>query len=1198
MHDQHIIEQAKFDITFASEVEASEQLANLGSVVKDGLMSVVDEVFNEFSDQEYRVSIDHLELDLGFVHYSSYQHEMREKLREKLRQALREKLQSQDGVSISRNHTSPRQRTEYERMEWFLLHGHVPSHLNRGKDRTIEDMLDEVLHSDKDRFVEFLKRSTRRETVVKRLVNQFPATILEHIVHLLEPSHSKVVAGFVDELTTIVRRAGLIEGSEKELAQFIWEELIHKLLEAGQTDLSKAALVSQLVKKISLRQGMNESQILIALTNIATQVETREGRALELTHILQRLRNVQAHETRQRDVVEASLLKTKSPLEGDDEIETGTETRIKSESWPASKKERFAVEIIRTRLISAMMQGTAQGLDDIWQTCLRDHPELVKDLFKDYGRQAKTRRALASGFPYHMLWDIVGLFGPVEKRFIQEILERLEQFWETCGHQAGDIISLKRRIWNYTLTYLLLERESSFNRMMYLRSLIRQTVTYDQKKDRQLLYPLTDVLRQVEGQSILKQEMLQLLSDHSDEVSSPQSDVTDYPYQSESLIRSYDLYERLRARLLPSEWSPEGGLKEELTEIIDELARDYPWQLLRLYRELQSGTRSRIQGPTRLSRHELYRLIQALLSLVHPPDEHGESSDLLRAIEAYANQTKDKKRYYEQILACLIMNTVIDFGAIIAETQAAVITESKDGRTTGMPSSISEQTDEGRAQTRDTFAQRLLANRTAWARSSAHELYALITTFLALPSSEEHEGSVDLLQAIDTYARQATDRRWYYEQVLMCLVQNITLDFEHILAENQAADDKPEHDKLASDFHSIVKTSEQPAGSLKEEPQLHVADQQEDEFLRHLGSHEQLSTDEITRLVRFIEHMIIQQPERFKQVLGTSLEEQPMATRIIDLLPERLLTRLLFLLRPTEYQRAQRCIDMLADACYAKDLAWMHDRIHRLKWVFLFQYLFEEGWVFDEKHFVWGFVHYISKQSGNLDGAEILAILSQQLALNILPSTRDQHRRIIDALSRMTEEESRPLPKPQMLASSKLPSRLKDEERDWIEDIYIRNAGQVLAAPYLPRLFSMLNLTEESAFTDRNAAERAVHLLQYMVDERCDSPEYQLVLNKILCGVKTGVPIARGINIMSHEKETIEVLIQGMIQNWKIIGNTSVAGLRESFLQREGRLQLKGDAWHLSVEPKAFDMLLDHIPWSFSTIKHPWMERVIYVHWR
>jgi len=75
-------------------------------------------------------------------------------------------------------------------------------------------------------------------------------------------------------------------------------------------------------------------------------------------------------------------------------------------------------------------------------------------------------------------------------------------------------------------------------------------------------------------------------------------------------------------------------------------------------------------------------------------------------------------------------------------------------------------------------------------------------------------------------------------------------------------------------------------------------------------------------------------------------------------------------------------------------------------------------------------------------------------------------------------------------------------------------------------------------------------------------------------------------------------LLHAVTQHWKPLANTSIAGLRESFLQRNGSLQLKRDAWHLSVEARSFDMLLDQIPWSFSTIKFPWMDRVIYVEWR
>ena len=172
------------------------------------------------------------------------------------------------------------------------------------------------------------------------------------------------------------------------------------------------------------------------------------------------------------------------------------------------------------------------------------------------------------------------------------------------------------------------------------------------------------------------------------------------------------------------------------------------------------------------------------------------------------------------------------------------------------------------------------------------------------------------------------------------------------------------------------------------------------------------------------------------------------------------------------------------------------------------------------------------------------------------------------------------------------------EEADIEEDIYIGNAGLVLLSPYLPRYFESLGLVEGRAFKDRVAAERGVHLLQFMLDGSSSNPEFLLVLNKILCGIKTGVPIIQSINISQQEMELSKSLLHGVIGNWPALKNSSVDGLRESFLQRDAHLQLKDDTWKLLVEAKPFDMLLDEIPWNYKTIKMPWMANLISVDWR
>ena len=164
--------------------------------------------------------------------------------------------------------------------------------------------------------------------------------------------------------------------------------------------------------------------------------------------------------------------------------------------------------------------------------------------------------------------------------------------------------------------------------------------------------------------------------------------------------------------------------------------------------------------------------------------------------------------------------------------------------------------------------------------------------------------------------------------------------------------------------------------------------------------------------------------------------------------------------------------------------------------------------------------------------------------------------------------------------------------------IYIANAGIVIVGPYLPRLFSMLELTNKGSFTTLSFAYRAVHLIQYIVTQSTVTPEPMLVLNKILCGLPVSAPIPLEIDLRAQEQAAIEDMLTAIIAHWKAIGRTSIAGLRESFLQREGRLVFTDDAWRLRVESKSFDMLIDRLPWGYTMVKYPWMKRVLHVDWR
>ena len=165
------------------------------------------------------------------------------------------------------------------------------------------------------------------------------------------------------------------------------------------------------------------------------------------------------------------------------------------------------------------------------------------------------------------------------------------------------------------------------------------------------------------------------------------------------------------------------------------------------------------------------------------------------------------------------------------------------------------------------------------------------------------------------------------------------------------------------------------------------------------------------------------------------------------------------------------------------------------------------------------------------------------------------------------------------------------------EPLQLRNAGIVLLHPFLTSLFLRLGLLENGQFFDDNARIKAVYLMCYSVHGIVSFPDSNLVLLKALAGLDINALLSPVPEIGDNEKETVDIMLSAVIQNWNTIGNTSVEGFRESFLQREGKLVEEEGYYALNVDNKAYDILLQCIPWSFSIIKFPWMAKAIRVNW-
>ncbi len=170
----------------------------------------------------------------------------------------------------------------------------------------------------------------------------------------------------------------------------------------------------------------------------------------------------------------------------------------------------------------------------------------------------------------------------------------------------------------------------------------------------------------------------------------------------------------------------------------------------------------------------------------------------------------------------------------------------------------------------------------------------------------------------------------------------------------------------------------------------------------------------------------------------------------------------------------------------------------------------------------------------------------------------------------------------------------KREKEIFAEGIYIKNAGVVIIAPFLPRLFENAGFCKDKKITD-NA--KALLLVHYCIYGNNDAAEFELLLPKILCGIDAEEPVDTLVTLSDGEMREADDMLLSVIEHWAVLKNTSVEGLRQSFLQRNGKLFFINDTWLLQVEQQAHDLLLQQLPWNISMIKLLWMKEMLRTEW-
>lgn len=1024
-----------------------------------------------------------------------------------------------------------------------------------------------------------------------------PAFVL--LLNLLLPEQSDFVEDYSDQLIAIQEHRPFTSAGMRDYELLVWEVLLMDIMTEHGTLFNRKQFIKRTLEKIAFSQGLQFSALL--------------------QHFNSAIKGMK---------LPAYFRTTLAGLVYGLQVET---------ERPETTQKRSDAEALD--IIASVLKGAKKSskklFEKYWAYLVVERPQELKELLLELGKTNTGKDRLLKVLEEPSLVDVVEILQPAHAQLIVQHKLKMD-----AAHRQKPIVEagqsdFSQAQWKIIVYYLLSDRGTRFNKKSFLKSMIYGLARQYGLGYSTILERLTEVVSEYrqdgsDGFVLLLNELK--VEDHVQEQAREQllqQVKSQSPKDLQELLMMYLSY-----GYIP--WDayfafPELNLRAEVIKWLEDpqswqwLVTDHPPEVIQLQRLVE------LVGLQHAA--TLLRCVMQAVYKSAPADQFIDSIDSVRP-----EHQREQERFYAELLHKVLSQENIDFEVILDHVQKEGSAIEKEGvlsseyvlaslaqqfsSTSG--ASLSEEEIyssltflESRPEQLKVFLKSLSESqilRLLETFSNKHleqlvgSLFSRVEILLQLHKAFENQMAKSALWMVHSTKRKhwqasllllskttsfGSDKewmqRWWQELLPMLKLPKEELQLV------QKGISKTLSRSLRTVFDSVAKKSAGTVSISKEEGN--------DEYLLVFLNAGGVSSHEDASLLEGEWHsLLLRYPSKAFQLLGRMEPSNETLSHLAGNfrgLTKKAMLRVFF---PTAHswmlEWSTQMVVLLSDV---RSMALLsHREREQLVWEALFALWYENSFVAgDRSQFLQAFLGVLSRR---VDVKEqklhehIVAVLPQAK----LPE--GQKRSLKEAIEQIPmgseSEVVSPTHQPSKTQEQNQELESTEDEAAPKEGIFVENAGLILIGPYFGRLFDRLQLTQGGKFISEAHQEKAIRISQYLVDGHTDAVEYELPLNKFLCAWPIAKAMGAEVEVTETDKELCEGLLSAAIQNWSSIGNTSVQGFRESFLQREGKLARNEMHWQLTVQTKAFDILLDTLPWTYQTIKLPWMEELLEVDWR
>lgn len=1229
--EDHIIRRVSVNLNYSGNMEQAEQfLQKVPHHIENGLGAAVRKADGSVFLQNKDVKAEYLEFDLGTINEQFFEYEFRSELEARFREWLM-KLQS-GGSGLSQVEVTVLRGGRPELLEILLKYGRLPWWAKQPDTLTLAGVFAEVAAEHPERLIKILKKIGGSRSVRRRLGYHLKEEQLEELIDILEPAHSAFIVEYVDKTVQVNKKKPVRKLPEKEFRHLVWDFVLEYLLTKQTTRFNRKEFVKWNLKRIARHYNKSYKDVVHFFGEYAKKMDPVHGADDALPVILAELHSEYQEQQPHGETGEDTGLETiKSILVGKMKRSESDQAAVLAEAWktalnqqPAELKSMlFTIgknEPARKRMVRFMENRQLADMVALAEPANKDfiyarhkqtgklknqfseitasHEELLKEgwmfiityLFEDRGTNFNRKQFLRS------------LIGQITAHYnlqITDVLQFFRNFSE--GEQSGllpliDGIAGEYRSRNQPLpsqtgtseieetigllrTYLGRINEPGYS-VHQAKKAARLMVKLSLTRSRELadLFKTAGEwgLAFLTAWKYLKPEEKHQLVVHlaPDRVSGWEELTRELSHaisQSQSLPAG-DLVSRVHTAIFKFAILENQGIDEILRHVVSITAAEQKMPPAALVREIKQYYKP-------AAGKHVVRYLESLTPDDFTQDIHQKLPVQSRAIrlvelaeQQYQNPSETNIQEIENLLITLNKQE-ITFAALhlysrdLLQSTLAILPGSQWRR----------------------LIQKITPGKNSESFFAVVELFGEILEKTGGEKITAQLRALLLLYLLD--ARTESDPRTF-----------LSLLYKQFLKETEKW-----MSQVGEPAYEIA-SSEEKKKLLQTLREWHTGSDLDQEgstrdavpgfpYFRNIikniiaGTSVGLDANDIRLLIPYLSKLLRQGDIQIQNEFLKHVRNRKARKVWADFLPGEVIGRVVSLMMTRqEQERIKKWIRFGTEQTGEQDKTFIFSVLLHAA-VQLRYRAFSPALVLAEvvRQATENVSEDQKKEVWKTQTAKITAALGNQRP-EIAEELEKKKEQFIKNTGREHQEE----------AGSKQDSGQKKEPESLPpgEPVYTNRAGLVIVALFLPQLFKKLEYIEDKIFKNVELKYRALHLIEYIATGAPKTEEHLLLFHKLLAGIPVNHPVPPPGPLTTEETKTADDMLEAVISNWKGIGKTTVEGLRESFINRQGKLVAVEENWELTVETKVWDVLLDRLPWSISVIKLPWMKQIIHVQWR